>query len=390
MNARRGISERGSKLKRTIDVWVGRPLIVALRLFMRRRTMPAKVSKIGLLMFGAIGDTILASALAHDLRRAFPSAKIQAFVSLANRSVFDVLDGFDEVIAAPISNPRLVISKVRAAHLDLLIDIGQWARISALVAMLGGARFTIGFRTRGQYRHLAFDTVADHSDKCHEITNFRALLGCLGIQAVERPRLKASSGSASIDLKQPFVIFHPWAAGFRSEEREWALENWIELAGHVHQWGCEIVITGGPGDKERSDSLAAALQQTGPVHCMAGRASLRETASMVASARAVVAVNTGVMHLAATLDRPMVALHGPTNHLRWGPLSRAAVVVGPGPDDGGAFLNLGFEYPAARVDCMSKISVAEVRGHLFELLDARPNFPRRRPASSGSMSELSV
>jgi ADP-heptose:LPS heptosyltransferase len=74
------------------------------------------------------------------------------------------------------------------------------------------------------------------------------------------------------------------------------------------------------------------------------------------------------MHLAALLDVPMVALHGPTNPQRWGPLGRAAAVAGPGPECGCGFLNLGFEYPASPPACMERIDVSEVARLLRPML----------------------
>ena len=101
---------------------------------------------------------------------------------------------------------------------------------------------------------------------------------------------------------------------------------------------------------------------------LAGDASLPQTIAALARAAAVVAVNTGTMHLVAALDIPLVALHGPTDPARWGPLSSRADVLGPGKDEGGAYLNLGFEYPPEAVDCMSMIATADVLTSLRKVL----------------------
>lgn len=142
----------------------------------------------------------------------------------------------------------------------------------------------------------------------------------------------------------------------------------MAVAGFIIDSGYMVVITGGAADGARADALAARIQRTADVAVLAGRTNLCEAAAALAHARAVVSVNTGTMHLAALLDRPMLALHGPTNPKRWGPLSTRSVVIGPGRDQGGAYLNLGFEYPSSPVDCMAKITPAEVINRLRELL----------------------
>jgi ADP-heptose:LPS heptosyltransferase len=99
---------------------------------------------------------------------------------------------------------------------------------------------------------------------------------------------------------------------------------------------------------------------------LAGKGNLLSTAAYLNGAAAVVAVNTGTMHLAALLEKPLVALHGPTNPDRWGPIypghanSNSTLVLGPGSEEGGAYLNLGFEYPENPSYLMDQISVEAV------------------------------
>jgi heptosyltransferase-3 len=354
---------------RVLDRWVGCTLIFLIGLLHRKKPRPSDVNRIGVLMFGAIGDALLSSAIIHDLRRAFPAAHIVAFVSSSNRHTLDLLEGPDSTVVTPIGRPHRAIPIIRGHKLDVLIDVGQWPRISALLAAMAGARYTIGFRTRGTFRHWAFDAIADHSSVCHEIDNFRALVGCLGITARSLPRIKRDilhAPTASGDGRS--IVFHPWASGFQSLMREWRTENWIALAKVVLGKGYRIVITGGPEDAARSESMADAMGCRSEVTVLAGRASLRETAVALTHATAVVSVNTGIMHLGALMNRPTLALHGPTDPRRWGPLGNSSVVIGPGPECGCAFLNLGFEYPPSPPDCMSRITVGEVAANLSAML----------------------
>jgi heptosyltransferase-3 len=363
-------SERGSRLRHNLDRFIGCLMVFVVGALRPPRQLPADIRSVGVVMFGAIGDTLLASAIVHDLRSAYPFARITAFVSNSNKSTLDLLDGFDEVIVVPIMAPFAAISSMRRHPIDLLIDSSQWARIGALLTALARARYTVGFKTPNQFRHFAFDAVASHEATRHEIENFRNLLTVIGIRGRSMPRLKPPllAEIAAPMPRRAYVIFHPWASGYRSNMREWDQKNWIELGARVLNWGYDIVITGGPEDVARAGSLAADLRREANVSVLAGRASMRETAIRVARAAAVVSVNTGVMHLAALFDVPMVALHGPTNPKRWGPLSDAAVVVGPGPECGCGFLNLGFEYSRSAPECMSFITVSEVAEPLRQML----------------------
>lgn len=362
-------SERGDRLKRMIDSLIGRPLIFLIGITRSRRTLPKKIDVIGLLVFGAIGDTILASAVVQDIRVAFPHSKIVGFVSLANAGAAELVEGFEEIVVVPITRPLTALRLIRRYRMDVVIDFGPWPRISALIAALARTQYAIGFKTEGQFRHAAFDDAAEHASTKHEIDNYRALVSRLGVSSRSMPRLRSDLlAECSSPITLPYIVFHPWASGYRSELREWSTDNWVALARAVLLSGYRVTITGGPADATRAQELAGLVGQSSGICITAGRAKLRETTIVLANAAAVVSVNTGVMHLAALLNKPMLALHGPTDPRRWGPLSDAAVVIGPGTDEGCAFLNLGFEYPRSPPDCMSKITVAEVVYHLRQML----------------------
>lgn len=365
-------AERGNYLKRVLDKWIGCPLVLVLGALRRPRKAPSEVRQIGLLMFGAIGDALLCSAIIEDLRRAFPAARVVAFVSLANYSTLDLVVGPDVIVRTPVSSPHRAIAMVRRHELDVLIDAGQWVRISAVIAALSNARFTIGFKTPGQGRHWAFDAVVDHSAHRHEVDNFRALLKGIGVISDSLPRFKKELlESPNRRSARPYVVFHPWASGYRCHLREWPASNWASLANLLAARGYEIIVTGGPEDAPRAEALAAMAGNPSNLSVLAGSASLKETAIILLHAAAVITVNTGVMHISALLNRPTLALHGPTNPRRWGPLGSSSVVIGPGPECGCGYLNLGFEYPPSPPDCMGRISVQEVADRLAALLQWR-------------------
>ena len=180
-------------------------------------------------------------------------------------------------------------------------------------------------------------------------------------------------------VSKPYIVLHPWASGTQFAMREWPLNSWLELGKRLVSAGYAIVITGGPDDKKRAADLVKKLNTSlasaklsvrkasnlddplasVPIISVAGSANWIETAQLLNQAEAVVAVNTGTMHLAAILGRPLIALHGPTNPARWGPLTSGTtipVILGPGLSEGGAYLHLGSEYPKEPVYLMDQIS----------------------------------
>jgi len=367
-------AERGRGVLRKLDRWIGVPLLHILSIFRAKKAKPEQIQSIGLCIFAAIGDALLASALIADLRKAYPSSKITVFATPANAATFDLITGYDDLVLVPITQPFAAIEQVRTHPVDILIDTSQWPRIGALVAAFSGARWTIGFETADQNRHFSYDVSVKHSPKVHELDNFRALLSPLGILASEMPPIDfASFGSINcLNIKQPYVVLHPWASGNHFELREWPTSSWVSLACKIIQSAYGVVITGGPQDGNRAKALCQEINEklaglsSGDLFNLAGKGNLLSTAAYLNGAAAVVAVNTGTMHLAALLEKPLVALHGPTNPDRWGPIypghanSNSTLVLGPGSEEGGAYLNLGFEYPENPSYLMDQISVEAV------------------------------
>ena len=367
-------AERGRRFLRKLDRWVGVPLLLLLSLFHQKRAKPQYFQSVGICVFAAIGDALLASSLIAGIKKALPDIKITIFATQANKVAFDLLEAYDNLVLVPITNPWAAIQQLRQHPVDILIDTSQWSRIGALVAGLSGAGWTIGFETKGQKRHYLYDFAVKHSAKDHELSNFGALLEPLGIKANFMSPIAVSRilGPSCLKIKQPYLVLHPWASGNHFELREWPQSRWVELAQKLAYAGYGLVISGGPGDQDRALDLCNQIARTSPgeLLSLAGKASLLDAAAYLKSAAAVVSVNTGTMHLASLLGVPLVALHGPTNPDRWGPNypgradQHKNIILGPAKQEGGAYLNLGFEYPANPVYLMDRISVEAVMSAL--------------------------
>jgi heptosyltransferase III len=364
--------ERGRDGLRWLDRTIGIPAVAVLSALKRRKPFPAEVSTIGLIALGAIGDTIISVGSAIPvLRQAFPNAKLYLFTSKANSGIAPLLPPVDQVHVIAVTDPMRAVSLLRNTKLDVLIDFGPWPRISAMLAALSHAGFTVGFKTDGQYRHYAFDLAVEHSAKIHEFDNHAGLLTSIGVPRPVWPKITPSAAARRKirdERSKPYIVCHPWASGFKSEMREWPDQYWRELATIVSQQGWEVVFTGGPSDVAKSNALFGGIAANdGSIQNVAGRYSLDETAALLERCGSVVTVNTGVLHLAAAVNAPIVALHGPTDPARWGPLSDNAEVLLPDSPDV-AYLNLGFEYPEDAKPCMHLLGIDRVVASLLSQL----------------------
>jgi ADP-heptose:LPS heptosyltransferase len=80
------------------------------------------------------------------------------------------------------------------------------------------------------------------------------------------------------------------------------------------------VVAGGAGDRVLAMQIENAVDLT-------GQTSLRHLTALLEGAALVIANDSGPMHIAAALGRPLVALYGPTNPQRTGPYARSDSVL---------------------------------------------------------------
>jgi ADP-heptose:LPS heptosyltransferase len=279
-----------------------------------------------------------------------------------NANVAGLLPGSaDEHVVISPGNPLEAVAAVRAAKLDLLVDFGSWPRFDALVAALSGARYAVGFRTAGQFRHFAYDCAVEHSSRLHERENYVRLMEAIGVESTAPLHIDAPGVlDASRYPVAPYVVFHAWSGGYRHEVKEWSATAWTALGAELASRGWRVVLSGSRADAEKTEALRASLDAAGVAATnAAGTYTLRELTEVFAGSEAVVSVNTGVMHLAALTGARTVSLEGPTPPIRWGPLGpRVRAVTSALPGCG--YLNLGFEYDSQRTDCMDGVSVDAV------------------------------
>lgn len=315
-----------------------------------------------------IGDMALATAIVRDIVDRFPQAEVVIFAGADNAGLARLVEGA-EVVEVPTAKPWAALPLIRRENLDVMLDLGQWTRLEAVYTALSGAGWTAGFETPGQRRHHAYDATVPHSAAIPEIDNYRAVAAALGVNPGALPRFEATGAPPPMPVAEPFVVFHLWPGGYRSELCEWPRERWRELVEAAIERGLGVILTGGPGDVQRTrEFIEGCGEASGRLVSIAGECGLAELIEILDRARCVVSVNTGVMHLAAAAGTWTIALNGPTNSSRWGPIGPRTVNI-DSELEGCGFLNLGFEYDGQRTDCMKGITVDRVEDAMLRCID---------------------
>lgn len=381
-------------LYRKLDRYLGIPILMFLTLMLKRRkSFPAyDISRILVVKFAAIGDSIMLIPMLRTLRRAYPNAEVTFLCSEINESIIRKVPYVDKVLVENVhsylKNPFKFLNMIytlRKNKYSIIIDTEQWSRISAIIIALLRYQFSVGFKTQGQYKHFMFNRVINHSKDKHELDTFIDLLTPLFVPVYQSDYvleyfLKESNEAAASKFfkdnnleNKTVVTLHPGCGGLGAP-REWDIPSYISLGKRLFDFNKEIVIliSGAPGEIQKCGELEKGLKEfindENRIINIAGVYSLDDVVAIIKRVTLIVCSNTGMLHLASCMGTKTMGLHGPTNPAKWGAYSKNTVLI-QSDKYCSPCLYLGHDYGCKSPSCMSHISVDDVFIHIRKALN---------------------
>lgn len=172
-------------------------------------------------------------------------------------------------------------------------------------------------------------------------------------------------GEVEKPLRVGLVLGTSWAT------KEWPQEKWYSLIKSL-QYRANFVCLGGPKEATQYKPLIDSLAAEGIDHIMLnmlGKTTLQEVGALIESCDVVVTADTGSLHIALALDKPVVALFGPTDPKLWGPLTGTFKVLVN--DELHCLGCRKRRCPKPDQYCMSGIEPVRVKKAIFELIGDR-------------------
>lgn len=189
-----------------------------------------------------------------------------------------------------------------------------------------------------------------------EAAGFRLPSGDTGGLAV-RCDAAAPAVVAALDR---YVVVHPGAS---VPARSWPEARHRELVAAYAERGVPVVVTGSPGERELTASVAGTTGID-----LGGRTSPAELAAVLAGAEVVVVGNTGPAHLAAAVGAPVVSLFSPVvPAVKWAPYAPLVELLGD--QSAPCRLSRARECPVPGHPCLSDVRVEDVLAAHERLLD---------------------
>lgn len=127
----------------------------------------------------------------------------------------------------------------------------------------------------------------------------------------------------NISPSDKFILVSP---GARSHIKRWPADKFAELSNRLIQdFKVKVLIVGDEGDAPVCEAVRAQIPSGGLNIC--ARTSLKSLAGLMKKAGLIISNDSAVMHLASYLDRPVLAVFGPTDYRKYGPWGRSFKVV---------------------------------------------------------------
>lgn len=301
-------------------------------------TAPKRVLAIQVKM---IGDLLLTLPALARIKQRWPEASLEVLTLGAAANLAPCLPWVDRVHRWEKGklNFATLHDLLRHGKADLSLDFSGTDR-AALFAALGKQR--IGYekyaKTRQFRRQVYTQTSKAILKRQHAIQYYLGLLEPLGLAKVEgdipaetpflipdSAQQKAAQLLAEAKIDRPFLVLQPGSA---RREKFWPAQSWAKLIFQLEKRGYSLVLLGGKNPLEKDHLERIELLSMGSnVVDLTGKLSLPESFAVLKLAAGLIGIDSMLMHVAALLGVPHLALFGPTDPFHWGPWNSNSLVL---------------------------------------------------------------
>ncbi len=288
-----------------------------------------------------VGDAILSEPLVSVLRDPYQDPVVDVLAHSWCAPVYARMRGIRRIIENPIGHGKFDFAGRRALAHSLRGEDYTYAFVlphswkSGLVPYLARIPRRIGYRGESRFGLLTDVRPLDKKALPRLVDRFVALATTRGALVPTPPSpvlvpdvANRAAAMRALNLKtdRPVVILCP-GAEFGAAKR-WPPNQFAELAAMFLEDGLQVWIVGSPNDKIAADAVLNSMGgQVHKVRDLTGRTDLGTAIDVLSSASLVVSNDSGLMHAAAAVGVPVVALFGSSSPLHTPPISPVAHIA---------------------------------------------------------------
>ena len=323
-----------------------------------------------------VGDMVMAQSLFIALRQQHPECLIDVLAPGWSLPLLARMPEVNRAIEIPLRHgefglmPRWHLGRTLCAErYDRAIVLPRSFK-AALIPFFAGTRVRTGYRGEMRYGLLNDIRALDKQLLTQTVQRYVAL----GLERdaplpppIHEPSLQVDTDNQQVlvhrlglSLNHPVVALLPGAE--YGPSKQWPLQHYAMLAKLLLEGGYQIWILGSDKDREAGEAIIDGRQ--GNVHNLCGQTHLVDTVDLLALCHAVVSNDSGLMHIAASVGTPLVAIYGSSTPAYTPPLSDKAKSVYLGLDCSPCFKR---NCPLGHTNCLTDISPEAIMGQLQSL-----------------------
>lgn len=283
-----------------------------------------------IVMLSALGDAVHVLPVVNALKRAWPDTHITWIIQPVPYQVVKNHEAVDEFIVfrrrrgtEAVQSYRELRRQLEGRRFDLLINLQVYMK-AGLITALAPAQMKLGFdRKRARDFNWLFTTHRiPPRPPAHVQDQYLEFVEYLGIdpEPVEwRLKLTEAECAAQHEFFAPLGRTCALVIGTSKLLKNWAPERYAQVINALEtKHGFRCLLIGGPAPVERAVATRIMdLAQTKPIDAMAD--DVRRLLYLLDGSSLVISPDTGPLHMARALDRPVIGLYGYTNPKRYGP-----------------------------------------------------------------------
>lgn len=316
-----------------------------------------------------VGDCMLMQPMFLRLKQRFPACRIDVLAPPWTVSLLKQMPEVHEVVVNPFPHGALQLmaryrlgKQLRASRYDAAYVLPNSLK-SALVPFFAKIPLRVGFVGEMRYGLLNDARKLDKTKLPLMVERFAYLAEASGSElpySIPHPKLNVTDAQRSqvltklsLPLDQPVAIFCPGAE--YGPAKRWPIAYFAELAQNLRRQGYQVWLLGSAKDKEVSDKIVALGNE--PCRNLCGQTDLSDAIALLSCANLVVSNDSGLMHLTAALNRPLLAIFGSSSPQFTPPLSDKAKVIKLDLSCSPCFKR---ECPLGHFNCMMQLTPSKV------------------------------
>lgn len=298
--------------------------------------------KILILKPSSLGDVVQAMPVLRLLRRRYPDALISWWLAENLTALLEDDPDLDEVIPFErskgfswdgISRWWGTVNELRGQQYDLVIDLQGLLR-SGLFAWLARGGHSVGLDLRREGARMFYDTaISRPSDRPHAVDWYLDVAEELGLDPGCSfdwiPERVTAARSVARQMPQGAGALVAVIPGARWDNKRWPASHFADAITGISERhpGTRFMIIGGASDRGLAEEIDQNTEV--PVIDLTGKTSIPEMIEWLRASTLTITNDTGPMHIAAALDRPVVGVFGPTDPAQTGPYGDQITILRP-------------------------------------------------------------